>query len=183
MSTAPAPLLDPEDLLRMPDGDHYELIDGVPKEKPMGAEADEIAAEVVALLKPFVKTNKLGRVYGSQTGYQCFPGRPKRVRMPDASFIAKGRLPGDKTPEGYIPITPDLAVEVLSPGEFAEELWEKLVDYRAAGIRLVWVLSPKTRVVQIRRADGTCAELDEAGTLSGEDVLPGFTCRVAELFV
>lgn len=179
---AGATLVEPEDLLRMPDGDRYELIDGVPREKPMGAEADEIALGLGGLLRAFVKANALGRVYGSQTGYQCFPGRAKRVRMPDTSFIAAGRLPGDKTPKGYITIAPDLAVEVLSPGELAEELWEKLADYRSAGIRLVWVVSPTTRTVQIRRADGTLAELDEAGTLSGEDVLPGFTCAVAGLF-
>ncbi|HYH63847.1 MAG TPA: Uma2 family endonuclease [Urbifossiella sp.] len=176
-------LLEPEDLLRMPDGDHFELIDGVPREKAMGAKADRIANRIGGRLDVFVEANGLGLAFGSQTGYQCFPGRPKRVRMPDASFVAKGRLPGDQAPNGYVPIAPDLAVEVLSPGEFAEELWEKLADYRSAGIRLVWVVSPTTRVVQIRRADGTLAELDEAGTLSGEDVLPGFTCTVAELFV
>jgi Uma2 family endonuclease len=103
--------------------------------------------------------------------------------MPDASVVVAGRLPGDEAPQGYIPIAPDLAVEVLSPGEFAEELAEKLADYRSAGIRLVWVVSPATRMVAIRRADGTLAELDATGTLSGEDVLPGFTCTVAELFV
>lgn len=148
----------------------------------MGAESDTIAAEVVSLLKAFVRANKLGLVFGSQTGFQCFPGKPKRVRMPDASFVAKGRLPGDKAPKGYVALAPDLAVEVLSPGEFAEELWEKLADYKSAAIRLVWVVSPATRVVQVRRADGGMSELDETGTLSGEDVLPGFTCTVADLF-
>ncbi|MFO0796996.1 MAG: Uma2 family endonuclease [Gemmataceae bacterium] len=176
-------LLEPEELLRMPDGDHYELIDGVPKEKPMGAESDSIAIGLGSLLTAFVKAKKLGLTFGAQTGYQCFPGRPKRVRMPDVSFVAKGRLPDDKPPKGYVSIAPDLAVEVLSPGELAEELAEKLADYRSAGIRLVWVVSPATRMVAIRRADGTLAELDESGTLSGEDVLPGFTCTVAELFV
>jgi len=176
-------LLEPEELLRMPDGERFELIDGVLKEKPMGAESDSIAIGIGSLLTAFVKAGKLGLTFGAQTGYQCFPGRPRRVRMPDASFVAKGRLPGDKAPKGYIAIAPDLAVEVVSPGEFAEELSEKLADYRSAGIRLVWVVSPATRTVQIRRADGTLVELDEAGTLSGEDVLPGFTCTVAELFV
>lgn len=176
-------LLEPEDLLRMPDGERFELLDGIPKEKPMGAEADRIANRIGGRIDVFVEARKLGLAFGSQTGYQCFPGRPKRVRMPDASFVAKGRLPGDQAPKGYVTIAPDLAVEVVSPGEFSEELSEKLADYRSAGIRLVWVVSPTTRVVQIRRADGTIAEIDETGTLSGEDVLPGFTCPVADLFV
>ena len=175
-------LLEPEDLLRMPDGDHFELIDGVPKEKQMGAESDLVAADILSLLKVFARANKLGLVFGSQAGYQCFPGKPKRVRLPDVSFVATGRLPGDRAPKGYVPLVPDLAVEVISPRDIAEELWEKLADYKSAGIRLVWVISPLTRVVQVRRADGTITELDETGVLSGEDVLPGFTCPVAEMF-
>ncbi len=175
-------LLEPDDLLRMPDGDHYELIDGVPREKPMGAEADLIALRLGGRIEAFAAAHKLGLVFGAQTGYQCFPGKPKRVRMPDASFVAKGRLPGDKAPKGYVTLAPDLAVEVLSPGEFAEELWEKLADYKSAAIRLVWVVSPATRLVQVRRADGSMSELDETGTLSGGDVLPGFACPVADLF-
>ncbi len=176
-------LIEPEELLALPDGDRYELIDGVPKEKPMGAESDEIALGVGSVLRQFVKANHLGHVYGSQTGFQCFPKDPKRVRMPDTAFVAAGRLPGDKTPEGYITVAPDIAVEVISPNEMYEEVEAKVAEYRAAGVKLVWVISPKSRTVVIRRLDGTCAELDEAGTLSGEDVLPKFACPVAELFV
>jgi Uma2 family endonuclease len=176
-------LLEPEDLLAMPDGDRYELIDGVPREKPMGAESDEIAVGIAAILRQFVKAKQLGHVYGSQTGFQCFPKSTKLVRMPDTSFVATGRLPGDKTPEGYIKIAPDLAVEVISPGEMYEEVEAKVAEYRSAGVKLVWVVSPKSRTVIVRRLDGTCAEVGESGTLSGEDVIPGFTCPVAELFV
>ncbi len=176
-------LVTPDELLRMPDGDHFELIDGVPRRKPNGAQADHVAGMLVWPMVTFVRERKLGHVYGGKTGYHCFAGRPNHVRVPDGSFVAAGRLPDERSPPGYIDFAPDLAVEVISPEELAEELWEKLADYRSAGIRLVWVVSPTMRVVQIRRADGTLAELDEAGTLSGEDVLPGFTCTVAELFV
>lgn len=182
MSVDATELLDPDELLRMPDGDHYELIDGVPKEKPMGAKADRIANRIGGRLDTFVTAKTSGFVFGSQTGYKCFSGRPKLVRMPDASFVAAGRLPDDEAPKGYVEIAPDLAVEVLSPGEFAEELWEKLADYKWAGIRLVWVVSPETQVVQVRRADGTMTELGEADTLTGEDVLPGFAVKVGDLF-
>lgn len=178
---ATPPRLEPDDLLRMPDGDNYELIDGIPKEKPMGAESDEIALAVGMLLKAFVRQHKLGHVYGSQTGYRCFPNG--RVRKPDTSFVAAGRLPGDKTPKGDIDIAPDLAVEAVSPNETYEEVMEKVADYKSAKIRLIWVISPVTRTVLIRRLDGTCAEVGEAGQLSGEDVIPGFTCPVADLFV
>jgi len=176
-------LLEPEDLLRMPDGDGYELIDGVPKERPMGAEADQIAAEIVSLMRPFAKAGKLGRVFGSQTGYRCFPGRPKLVRIPDVSFVADGRFPDGKVPRGHINLVPELVVEVVSPNDYYEEVEQKVAEYRSAGVKLVWVINPGTKTVLVRRLDRTCAEIDEAGTLSGEDVLPGFTCAVAELFV
>lgn len=183
MSTQTVRLLEPEDLLRMPDGDHYELIDGVPVEKTMGAEADEIGLVVGSLLLNFVRQHGLGRVYGAATGYQCFPSKPKRVRLPDVSFVAAGRLPGGKSPEGYILIAPDLAVEVVSPRDRYEQVARKVADYKDAKIRLIWVISPKTKTVLVRRADGTLAEIDQSGTLSGEDVVPGFSCPVADLFV
>jgi Uma2 family endonuclease len=174
---------EPEELLAMPDGDRYELIDGIPREKYMGAQADEIALLIGSALSAFVRPRKLGRVYGAQTGYQCFPNSPKMVRMPDTSFVASGRLEGDRSPEGYIPIAPDLAVEVASPNDEYEEVEAKVAQYRSAGVKLIWVVSPKSKTVVVRRLDGTCAEVGEARELSGEGVLPGFTCKVADLFV
>jgi Uma2 family endonuclease len=184
MSEANGPvLLEPEDLLAMPDGDRYELVDGVPVEKNMGAESDEVAAGAIMALRQFVRANGLGHVYGSQTGFQCFPGKPKLMRMPDSAFVAAGRLPNDRSPEGYITVAPDLAVEVVSPHDTYEEVAAKVADYKSAGVKLIWVISPKTRTALVRRLDGTCAEVGEAGTLSGEDVIPGFACPLAELFV
>ena len=176
-------VIEPEDLLRLPDGDRYELIDGRPKEKPIGAKSDEIGGLVVTQFNIFIRPKKLGRAYPSQTGFQCFPGKPKLVRMPDASFVTTDRLPDDGSPDGYIKIAPDIAVEVISPNETYEEVEEKVAEYRSAGVKLIWIISPKSKTVMIRRLDGTCAEVGEAGTLSGENVLPGFTCNVAELFV
>ena len=83
----------------------------------------------------------------------------------------------------YVPFAPDLAVDVASPTDSYEYLEQKVADYRSAGVRLIWVVNPATRSVLIRRLDRTCAELDDTGSLDGEDVVPGFACRVAELFV
>jgi Uma2 family endonuclease len=176
-------ILEPEDLLRIPDGDHYELIDGRLREKHMGAESDEIGGLLLTHFNNFIRQRKLGRAYPSQTGFQCFANKPKQVRMPDTSFVALDRLPDGRSPDGYITVAPDIAVEVISPNETYEEVEAKVADYRSAGVKLIWVISPKSRTVLVRRLDGTCAELDETGTLSGEDVLPGFTCAVSELFV
>lgn len=176
-------LMEPDELLRVPDGDRYELIDGRPKEKEGGAESDEIGGLLLTQFNNFIRPRKLGRAYPSQTRFQCFPDRPKLVRMPDTSFVAAGRLPEDRSPEGYIKVAPDIAVQVVSPNETYEEVEAKVAEYRSADVKLVWVISPHSKTVLVRRLDGTCAEVGEAGTLSGEDVLPGFTCAVAELFV
>lgn len=180
MKTLP-PQLTPDDLLAMPDGDHYELIDGIPKEKSMGAQSDEITAAIISALHAFVRQQRLGHVYGSQTGFRCFPNN--RVRKPDCAFVAAGRLPNDRSPGGDIAIAPDLVIEVVSPNDTYEEVSTKVMDYKSARVKLIWVISPETKTVLIRRLDGTCSELNESGALSGEDVLPGFTCPVAELFV
>lgn len=182
-ANAPAVLMDPDELLRMPEGDRYELVHGRPVGKDMGAKSDEISLAIGSELRAFVLKHGLGRTYGSSTGYQCFPGDPLTVRKPDASFVAKGRLPDDTTPDGHIKLAPDLAIEVVSPNDLAGEVDMKIVEYLSAQVRLVWVIWPQTKTVHVRRLNGTSDVLTESDTLSGEDVVPGFTCRVAELFV
>lgn len=175
-------VIEPDDLLRMPDGDNYELINGRLREKPMGAESDKLALRIGSVLDQFCLRTKSGAVFGSQTGYRCF-GNAKLVRKPDTSFVAAARLPDGKPPKGDFAIAPDIVVEVVSPNDTYEEVAVRVADFKSAGVRLIWVVSPETRTVLVRRADGTLSEVGEAGALSGEDVLPGFTCTVAELFV
>ena len=165
---------------------HYssaEFVNGQVLEKRMGFESEGIVSELHIALGAFVRANQLGRVFGPATPYRCFPNDPRQVRKPDVSFVAAGRLPAGRLPRGSAPFAPDLAVEVVSPTDPCEYLELKVADYRSAGVRLIWVVYPMTRSVLIRRLDRTCAELDEAGTLDGEDVVPGFACPVAALFV
>ena len=176
----------PEDLLKLPDAVNYELVDGTLVERHMGSESSAVALAIGTLLMTFVKGRQLGHVFTTDCGYQCFPAHPNRVRKPDISFIRMGRLPDERIPEGHIRIAPDLAVEVVSPGDLAYEVDEKVEQYLEAGVRLVWVVSPKTRTVRIHRPKGDAAGpisgLAEADTISGEDVVPAFQCRVAEFF-
>jgi Uma2 family endonuclease len=172
----------PEDLDEIVDGGLYEFVDGQAVEKPMGAESGEVSAALMILLGTFVRQGKLGHMYDAQTGFQCFPNQPMLVRKPDVAFVSVARLPG-KSPKGNLRIAPDLAVEVISPNDLYEEVEEKVGEYRQAGVKLIWIISPEAKTVLVRRLDRTCAELDETGTLSGEDVIPGFSCPVAELFV
>ena len=175
-------MLGPDDLELTSEGGAFEFVDGAPLEKNMGAESDAIAATLVSKLISHTRPGKIGRVFGSQTGYRCFPHEPKRVRKPDVSFVLTARLPDGKIPKGDFRIRPDLAVEVTSPNDLCDDMDMKMADYRSAGIPLIWVISPVTKTAQVWHADGTGRMIEPDGTLSGEDVVPGFTCPVADLF-
>jgi len=179
-------IVEPEDLLSMPDSKDYELVDGRLVERKMGCESSLIGIIIAYLLKQFLRGKKLGHVLGSDAGYQCFPDAPKKVRKPDVSVILYGRLADEKVPKGHATIAPDLVVEVVSPRDRAEEIEVKTLDYLAAGVRLVWMVYPATRRVWVRRPAGAPAgpatEMSAADTITGEDVIPGFTCRVNDFF-
>jgi Uma2 family endonuclease len=172
----------PEDLLSMLDGKIYELVDGRLEKREMGAEASWVEGWIFFELMKFCVGRRLGRVWPSSNSYQCFPHAPGRVRRPDVSFIRAGRLPGDELPKGHVRIAPDLAVEVVSPRDLAPKLEKKLVDYQKAGVPLVWIVYPDSRTVMVHRADGSASRLYREDVLSGEDVIPGFRCRVDSLF-
>lgn len=171
----------PEDLLRMGHGPRYELINGQLVERNMGAEANRVAAILVCLLNSYATAHKLGLVF-TPSGYQIFADDPNRVRYPDVSFIRSGRLPGDRPPKGHIRIPPDLAIEVVSPNDLAEDVEARVEDFLQAGVALVWVIYPSTRRVLVFRRAGPCSRLTEADALEGDQVLPGFACKVGDLF-
>ena len=105
---------------------------------------------------------------------------PDRIRKPDVSFIRLERMAPEDCPEGHCEIVPDLVAEVVSPNDKYYEVRAKTEEYLQAGVKLVWVVDPSTRSVQVHRADGSTDELHENQELSGEDVVPGFQLRVAE---
>lgn len=185
MSTA-APLTryTPADLLRLPDGGRYELIDDQLVERDMSLWSSYVAGRIYRLLSNHAPADESGWVLPEGASYQCFPDAPNKVRRADVSFIRLERLPlAQATEEGHITIAPDAAVEVMSPNDLAYDVDEKVEDYLRAGVSLVWVVNPKTRTVVVHRRQGIGAVLREDDELSGEDVLPGFRCRVGELFV
>lgn len=180
-----APLLQgtytPDDLLQLSEPG-YELLDGHLVEKGMGAKASAVETALIMLLGPFVRAGRLGFVLGGEGGgFELFPGR-NRVRKPDVSFIRRGRLPDDVLPDGWVKIPPDLAAEVVSPNDKAEEVFAKAREWLGVGVRLLWVLSPASRTVFVLHPDGRAAWVGAGGTLGGEDVVPGFTCAVDDLF-
>jgi Uma2 family endonuclease len=166
----------------LPDRRGYELIDGEWVEKDMGAQAAIVGSNVNARVRYHADTHQLGLTFASDAGYQIFPDKPKRMRKPDGSFIRRGRLPEDKPPRGHLRIPPNLAIEVISPNDLAENMEERIADFLQAGTQLLWVLYPNTRTVYVFRQGGSVSRLTTPDELTGEDVLPGFACRVEELF-
>jgi Uma2 family endonuclease len=184
MSTVTTPTrCTPEDLLRMPDGDRYELVDGQLVEHAMSTWSSYVAGKVYGRLDSFCQANPRGWVLPEGTSYQCFAGSPSKVRRADVSFIRGDRLSLEQaTGEGHLPIAPDLAVEVISPNDLAYDVDAKVEEFLQAGARMVWVVNPQTRTVEVHRPQTTGTILRENDDLDGEDVLPGFRCRIADLF-
>lgn len=171
----------PDELLKLPDGDRFELVAGQLVETEMSLLASFIAGRLIELLSAFVRAGELGGVFSSDASYQCFTKDPERIRRPDVSFIQRSRL----KPEffsGHVPIAPDLAVEVVSPNDLYYDVQNKVEEYLAAGVRLVWVLNPDKKIVQVYRPDRSVSHLQISAELSGESVLPGFACGVVDLF-
>ena len=152
----------------------------------MGNESSEIAGRILILLGIFLRGRGLGRLFMADGGFQCFKADPTRVRKPDVSFVRAGRLPGDHASKGFDRIAPDLVVEVVSPRDTADEVEEKINDWLDAGVKLVWVAYPSTKNVRVHRprsaGAGRVSDLSGDDTISGEDVLPGFSSAVREFF-
>jgi Uma2 family endonuclease len=176
------PTLTPEDLLTLPDGDLYELVDGKLVEKPMSQESSWVTLRLGRLVGNFAEDeHQLGWVFGADCGYQCFPDAPNKVRKPDLSFVARSRLPERRFTEGHVRIAPDLAAEVVSPNDISEEVEAKVEEYLAAGVKTVWVVFPRVRIVHVYRQGATVTRLREQDALLDEQLLPGFRCTVRDL--
>jgi Uma2 family endonuclease len=166
----------------MPKGDRYELVGGRLVEKNMGWKASLIATILSGLIRMYDPKYEHGHVV-IEGSYQCFPDDPKKVRKPDVSFIRREKLIGRELPKGHSPIVPDLIVEVVSPNDTFAEIEERVEEHFGAGVSLAWVINPETRVLLVFHADRTdSSRLRDDDELTGEDVLPGFRCKVRDIF-
>jgi len=157
-----------------------ELVDGVLVEKVMGYKEALLAGAILELLRAFVRARRLGLVTGADGMMRLFPGM---VRIPDVAYVSWERVPGQRVPTEPIPsLVPDLAVEVLSPGNTEEEMARKRREYLAAGVRLVWYIDPATRTALEHEAPDRSAALGPGDSLTGGAVLPGFLLSLADLF-
>ena len=172
-----------DELFHLPRGKcRYELVKGELYEMPpAGGRHGSVAMRIGVLLGAHVMGNQLGEVFAAETGY-IIRRDPDTVRAPDVSFIARDRLPRGELPAGYLEIIPDLAVEVLSPNDRPNEVRDKVEDWLRAGVSLVWVVDPTSRSATVYQSMDDVQELSEDNSLDGNQVVPGFTCRVGDLF-
>lgn len=169
-----------EEFMRLPDDGHkYERVKGVLKVTPAGHEQEDIGIWLSTLLTNFVRPRELGRIYGSNAGYR-FPNGD--VRAPNVSFVRQERLPGGRSPKGFADYPPDLAVEILSPNQKLKDMGYKAGEFLDWGTPLVWVIDPDARSVTVYRSLTKAHTLGPNDELSGEEVIPGFSIRVGELF-
>jgi Uma2 family endonuclease len=147
---------------------------------PAGYRHGKIVSRLNSRLHVYVEQEALGEVMGAETGF-VIAQAPDTVRAPDVAFVYRDRVPSTP-PVGYFHGAPDLAVEILSPNDRASEVLAKVHDWLDAGCRAVWVVDPETRTVTVYRNRSQIYVLGVSEQLSGEDVVPGFTLPVAEIF-
>lgn len=154
-----------------------ELVDGVLVEKPMGYEESRLASAIIYALIEFLSLHDLGAVAGEAGMMRLLDGL---VRIPDVSFVRWERLPAKV--DSIVPVSPDLAVEVLSESNTPKEMERKLREYFENGTQLVWFFDLKSRSVTVYTSPSQCTVLGESDTLSGGDLLPGLALSVRALF-
>jgi len=160
------------------DGRKYELIEGVIKVTPAGMYHERISLKLGALIWVYLDSNPIGEAYGSSVGFNLPSGD---LLSPDASFVSFARLPGGKVPEGFGKLSPDLAVEIVSPSDSMVDVEEKAELYLSNGTRMVWVISPRSRRATIYRPNERVQVMEDQDMLDGRDVLPGFAVKLADV--
>lgn len=159
-----------------------ELVEGeITPMEPGGFEHSETSVNVTTLLQNWARASRLGRVLGNEAGVITRRG-PDTVRGAEAVYISYSRVPRGQRPTGFIDVAPELIVEVMGKGQTWAVMVTKAGEYLRLGADRVWIVDPARRRVCVFRADQEPQMYQESDSLTDPDVLPGFSCRVAELF-
>lgn len=175
------------DLLRLGAQDIlFEIIDGeIIEMQPVGVQHSDIAGNTYDILKPFARANKLGEVRMDSLIFVLHvdkEGSIRKTRIPDVSFVRRGRLSKDFDRSRPFPGAPDLAVEVVSPDESADELQAKIRDYFAYGTDEVWVLYSDKELHQYIRGEKS-SHIFTVEDIFTSALFPGLNIKVADLFL
>ena len=164
----------------------YELINGQRVEMPpMSIRAATVVGRLYAQLNGFAASNRLGEAFIEMLIQVPVSEDAGRNRRPDVCFVSTVKLTAD-SPEDFDAnaweIVPDLAIEVTSPTDRAEDQREKVQEYLQLGIRWVWVVYPKLRIVDVYESSGSSRTFGPGGILPGDPILPGLELQLEELF-
>ncbi|MDZ4656707.1 MAG: Uma2 family endonuclease [Bythopirellula sp.] len=182
MSTVSLVTADEVLALPMGMGKRYELVAGELRIMSPGSwRHGNVISNLHGKLFNHVNQHNLGMMFGAETGFRLATD-PDTVRAPDIAFIAKSNIPHRLPDAGFWPGAPDLAVEVLSPGDRTGEVDEKIEAWLDAGSLAVWIVDPKLETVTIYRSRTDIQVRTVGEVLDGEPVVPGFSCAVEELF-
>ncbi len=156
----------------------YEFVNGQPKEKDMPSGLHGVvAARLLIRLGGFVEAHQLGEV-STEANFKIGKGE----RIPDLSFVSAARIPAEGVPSGVWQSAPDLAIEIISPNDLHERVNNKVLEYFEAGVRQVWLVSLEHRMVTIHPSPNESHNVRGEAELTGGDLLPGFRCKLSEIF-
>jgi Uma2 family endonuclease len=178
-TTAPMTL---EEFERLPDdGNRYEVSEGelIVMTAPKSLH-NRIVRKIFKAIEAFLDKSALGESYAESA--QILSRNPLTIRIPDVAFLSNERIRTTEEDE-YFAGAPELAIEVVSPSQSANYMGTKVEQYLRFGAKQVWIVYPKRKCIHVYRADKSMAILDESETLTGGDLLPGFSVKVSDLFV
>ena len=148
---------------------------------PAGGRHGSVAMRLGVLLGSYVLDHDLGETFAAETGF-VLGARQDTVLAPDAAFVSAERLDTHGLADGFMEMAPDLAVEVTSSNDRPREVREKVVNWLDAGTRMVWVIEPASRTATVHRQQQEPKRLSGLEALTGEEILPGFSCLLGDLF-
>lgn len=171
-----------DDLLDLPkDGFRYEIVKGeLRKKMPSGILHALIAGRIAGLLSAFIRQRKLGEILTAEPGFKLSL-MPETLRVPDVSFMRREKFLQIKNYNKFYQGAPDLAVEVVSPSETFQDVQEKIEEYLAHGVELIWIVRPKQMTITVYRPQHELKVLRGGDSLDGADVIPGFNCLVEDI--
>ena len=169
-----------EELDRLPQGWRYEIDEGeLVIMTPAGRRHGRLVVRIATLLNNFVEEHRLGEVNGGELGVYLRE-KPDTLRGVDVAFFSAERARQIEDEIGFVHVPPDLAVEVHDPSE--PDMARKVQQYLQAGVRSVWVVDPEKHTLALHRPGQTPVVVTELDALVEDPVLPGFSCRLQDLF-
>ncbi len=146
---------------------------------PAGWESSRRNSKLNSRVEVWNEQTDLGEVFDSSGGFTLPNGA---VKSPDVTWIERSKLANVPAGVAFPEVVPDFVIELRSKTDSLKTLQAKMEEYRANGVRLGWLINPQQQQVEIYRLGQEVEILQSPTSLSGEDVLAGFTLDVSSIF-